>query len=521
MRVRFNGYTLDAERLELSGPKGPVSVEPQVFRLLVYLIENKDKVVSKDELISTLWDGRIVSDATLTSRINLLRNTLGDSGQRQEIIKTYPKRGYRFVGGLARSENPKTEDSADSSSTGAGDTPGAALTVAVLPFNDLGGADKDDFFAEGVTEEVTVALSRSSDFAVVALRSAMALKREAPLVSEAGERLNARYIVRGSVRRSGEQVRVTAQLIDTDLGKNLWAERIDGRMTDIFEIQDKVAQSIAAALPGRIRDNEVRKNLARRVPPSSAYEAYLQAIWGLRRSGDILQAQEDLRKVLSRDDEFALAHAQLAVLQGFSVFVTGRDDPALVTESLAHAHRALALDPTDERVHAKAGMAFLDAGEFPLALRHTQKALDLNPHATESIHFRGCVLSGTGDAADALMLHKQAMTLDPLFPTHYFENVIEAHYLLGQFDQAVAIFEDWDTPHLHVKATIGACFAMSGDVDRARQLVGEFLQSRPAEFQVSDYINAVLRYHAREADRRQWKAGFAKAGLLPETGKAS
>ena len=511
MLLRFGTFTLDTDRQELSTPEGDVPVEPQVLRILLYLIDNKDKVVSKDELIDALWDGRIVSDATLTSRINLLRTTLGDSGRKQAVIRTYPKRGYRFVADLLPETGGGGASPAAADHTSDID---AAPSVAVLPFNDLGGGETEDFFAHGVTEEVTVALSRSSEIAVVALRSAMALGDHNPLVSEAGERLNARYIVNGSVRRSGDRVRVTAQLIDTGPGKNLWADRFEGRTADIFDIQDRVAQSVAAALPGRIRDNEVRWQLAERRPPSSAYESYLRAIWGLRRSGDVLKAQEDLMAALALDEEFALAHARLAVLQGFSVFVTGRDEPAQVAESLAHAHRALSLDPSDERVHASAGMAFLDAGEFGLAIRHTQQALELNPHSIESMHFRGCVLSSTGDPRAGLALQHQVMSLDPLFPTHYFENVIEAHYLLGEYDEAIAIFEDWDKPHQHVTATMSACYAMRGDGDTAKALAGEFLDSRPAGFRVDDYIRAVLRYHAKEADRRRWKQGFEKAGLM-------
>ena len=509
MRARFGNFTLNSDSLELEGPEGLLPIEPQVFKLLLYLIDNKNKVVSKDELMSALWEGRIVSDATLTSRINLLRTTLGDSGQRQAIIKTYPKRGYRFVAELL-DESPSPVSVHDSAERTQKDA--TSPTVAVLPFNDL--ANGDDFFAEGVTEEVTVALSRSSEIAVVALRSAMALQQDSPLLSEAGKRLNARYIVNGSVRRSGSQVRVTAQLTDTDLGRNLWAERFEGQTTDIFEIQDNVARAIAAALPGRIQDNEARKELARRGPPSSAYDQYLHAVWGLRRSGNVLQAIAELKAVLEKDAEFALAHSRLAVLQGFSVFVTGQDDPEVTADSLHHAHRALALDPADERNQAGAAMTFLDAGEFALARHHSAKALELNPHSIESMHFRGCVLGSTGDPQAALAQQHQVMTLDPLHPTHYFENVIEAHYLLEEYEQAIAIFENWDNPHPHVKATIGACYAMNGKVEIGRKLAAEFTGSQPADFRISDYIQATLRYHAREKDRQHWLEGFEKSGLI-------
>ena len=510
MRLRFANFTLNTDSQELEGENGVLPMEPQVFKLLLYLIENKDKVVGKEELFSELWAGKVVSDATLTSRINLLRNTLGDSGQRQDFIKTYPKRGYRFVAELIE-EPTEPLSGAQSLSAPASTTDQQAPSVAVLPFNDLDTAN--DFFAEGVTEEVTVALSRSSELAVIALRSAMALQQDTPLLSDAGKRLQARYIVNGSVRRSGNQVRVTAALTDTDIGSNLWAERFDGATTDIFEIQDKVAQGIAAALPGRIQDNESRRHGDRR-SPSTAYDLYLRAIWGLRRDGDVLKAIEALQAVLAEDESFGLAHSRLATLLGFSVFITGQDDASVTRDSLAHAHRALALDPADERIHAAAAMAFLDAGEFALAQHHSEKALALNPHSIESMHFRGCVTGSTGDPESALRWQHEVMRLDPLHPTHYFENVIEAHYLLGQYDQAIAICENWDKPHDHVKATLGACYAMGGDNERGRQLAQEFSDSRPPDFRISDYVQATLRYHAREADKQHWREGFQASRLI-------
>ncbi len=518
MGIRFLDYEVDHDRLELRGPSGTIPMEPQVFQLLVLLIDNRDRVVSKDELIEHIWDGRIVSDAAVTSRINLVRKAIGDSGSAQSVIRTHPKRGYRFIADVEEADlgRPNTDP-------GSGDwlrPDPSAPSVVVLPFRDLAPPQDRDFLAEGLTEEISVALSRSSDVTVIANRSAMAVEDIAPLVSDVGRTLNAKYVVQGSVQRAGGQVRVTAKVIDSEIGKHLWADLFEGAMNDIFDIQDRVAGSIAAVLPSRIQGTVFRENRSLRKQSLSAYEAFLKATWTLRETGDVFRAIDDLAELLKSHEKYALAHAQLAVLLGFSVFVAGRDDPQVRTRSVAHARQALALDSSDERVLAKSALAFLNTGDFKRALHYSERALALNPHSVEAIHFRACVLYGTGEAEAALDHNHAAMQLDPLFPSHYAESVIESNYLLGRYDTAIEVFENWDRPHQHMALTMAACHAMRGDMDRARRFAQDFRQSMPAGFRLAEFFAAMMRYLEREQDRTHWREGFVRSGLWPGRGKS-
>ncbi len=519
MAIRFLDFELDDQLLELRGPAGAIAMEPQVFKLLRFLIDHRDRVVSKDELVSEIWDGRFVTDAAITSRINLLRKAVGDSGKVQSVIRTVPKTGYRFVADVDLPEKRRPDTGLPAVS--AFEQPDlTAPSVVVLPFRDLSPPEENDFLAEGLTEDISVALSRSSDITVIANRSARAVEDVAPLISDVGRKLQVKYAVRGAVQRAGNRVRVSASLIDTEIGKHIWADRFDGAKDEIFDIQDRVTQSIAAVLPTRIQGTVLEQEHIRAEVSLSSREAYLRAIWNLRQSGDVVRAIDDLGSLLVQDERYALAHAQLAVLLGFSIFVFGRDEETTRVRAIAHARQALALESSDERVLAKAALAFLNDGDFKRALHYSEKALTLNPHSVEAIHFRGCVLYGTGAHEGALDCHRTAMRLDPLFPGHYLESVIETNFLLGRYEEALSIHDSWDRPHPHMSVTMAACNAMAGRMEEAHRFAEDFRKSRPEGFRLADYFSALMRYLAREEDQAHWREGFMRSGLWPEAGKS-
>ena len=234
------------------------------------------------------------------------------------------------------------------------------------------------------------------------------------------------------------------------------------------------------------------------------------------RAADVFGAINDLTELLKSHEKYALAHAQLAVLLGFSVFVAGRDDPDVTTRSVAHARQALALDAPDERVLAKSALAFLNAGDFKRALHYSERALALNPHSVEAIHFCACIHYGTGDAESALDYNRTAMQLDPLFPSHYAESVIESNYLLRRYDTAIEVYENWDRPHQHMALTMAACHAMYGDLERAHRFAEDFRRTRPEGFRLEEFFAAMMRYLEREEDRVHWREGFVRSGLWPD-----
>ena len=238
MQFSFGDHVLDLDRRELRRSGEVVALQPQVFDLLVYLVRNRDRVVSKDDLLAAVWGGRIVSESTLTSRISAVRRAVGDNGEIQRLIRTAHRKGLRFVGHVTEAPAPPR--------------PLAALpdkpSIAVLPFANIGGDPEHEYFADGIVEEIITALSRIRWLFVIARNSSFTYKGRAVDVKQVGQDLNVRYVLEGSVRKAGQGVRISAQLIEAASGAHLWADRFDGSLDDVFELQDKIAIDVAGII---------------------------------------------------------------------------------------------------------------------------------------------------------------------------------------------------------------------------------------------------------------------------------
>jgi len=239
--TRFGAFSLDSEGYVLAKGTEPISLEPQVFNLLYYLLENRDRVVSKDNLIEHVWEGRIVSDAAITSAINLARRAVEDDGKTQAVIKTFPKKGFRFV---AEINNDTTTATTALAPIANHDKP----SIAVLAFENMSGDPEQEYFSDGMAEDLITDLSNISGLFVAARNSSFSFKGQMPYVQEVAEKLGVRFVLEGSVRKMGDRLRVNAQLIDAADGDHLWAKRYDGDMDEIFEFQDRIRTEIVAAL---------------------------------------------------------------------------------------------------------------------------------------------------------------------------------------------------------------------------------------------------------------------------------
>ena len=237
----FEDYAFDPDRRELHRGADVVSIAPQVFDLLDYLIRNRERVVSKDDLINAVWNGRSVSDAALTTRLNVARSAIGDSGGgEQRLIKTLPRKGFRFVGQVreAREVAGPNPGDAPESAPAVPDKP----SIAVLPFANMSGDPEQEYFADGMVEEITTALSRFKWLFVIARNSSFTFKGKAVDIKEVGRRLGVRYVLEGAVRKASGKVRITCQLIEAATGSHIWADRFERDMTDIFALQDDVTR---------------------------------------------------------------------------------------------------------------------------------------------------------------------------------------------------------------------------------------------------------------------------------------
>jgi TolB-like protein len=316
--LRNGEYGFDTDRRELHRGQDIVSVAPQVFDLLDYLIRNRERVVSKDDLIDAIWNGRIVSDAALTTRLNAARIAIGDSGEEQRLIKTLPRNGFRFVGPVLETQGPAGPATADNPI----EPPRSALalpdkpSIAILAFTNLSSDPEQEYFADGMVDDIITALSHFKALFVIARSSSFTYKRRAVDVKQVGRELGVRYVLEGSVRKSADRVRITGQLVDTSTGAHLWAERFDGGLTDIFDLQDQVTESVVGAIAPAVEKAEIER--AKRKPTESldAYALYLRGSDRFYQFTDRQANDEALRlfnSAIELDPDFASAYARAAL----------------------------------------------------------------------------------------------------------------------------------------------------------------------------------------------------------------
>jgi TolB-like protein len=263
LRYLFDDYALDTERRELRRADTPVAIEPKVFDLLAYVIENRQRVVSRDDLIAHVWDGRMVSESALARCIYEARRAIGDSGEAQRLIKTLPSKGLRFVGAVREERQPSEAAEADGRPEKPAPLPlPDRPSIAVLPFDNVSGDREQDYFCDGITEDIITELSRFSELFVIARNSSFQYKGKAAIdVRQVGRDLGVRYVLQGSIRRGGDRVRISAQLADAVTGAQRWAERYDRQLEDVFAVQDEVARTIVAILAAHVNKAEIERTI--------------------------------------------------------------------------------------------------------------------------------------------------------------------------------------------------------------------------------------------------------------------
>jgi TolB-like protein len=325
---RFDDFEIDLGQQELRRGGQTVRIEPQVFELLVFLVRNANRMVTKEELIEAVWQGRVISEAALSSCVSAARRAIGDTGKEQRRIRTASKRGFRFVGPLDEAAPPQTlvsdnaafalESSHAATPVELTPPPGTLAlpdkpSIAVLPFQNMSGDPEQEYFADGLTEDIITGLSRQQWFFVIARNSSFTYKGEAVDVRKVASQLGVRYVLEGSVRKVADRVRVTGQLIDAAHGIHLWADKYDRELENIFELQDEITNRVIGSVGPQILAAEAAR--IRRKPPQSfdAWDLVMQALPHMWRvsAEDQRRAQKFLQQAISLDDEYAHAHALL------------------------------------------------------------------------------------------------------------------------------------------------------------------------------------------------------------------
>jgi TolB-like protein len=389
--ARFGAYALDTERRELKRADELVPIEPQVFDVLVFLIENKERVVSKNDLVASVWRGRTVSESTLTSRINGARRAIGDSGEQQTLIRTIARKGFRFVAEVqsdAGSSLPAARASTE------------RPAIAVLPFSNLSGDPEQEYFSDGITEDIITALSKLRWFLVIARNSSFVYKAHPVHLPQLGRELGVDYVIEGSVRRSGDRVRISAKLNDVASDRQMWAERYDRGLSDIFAVQDEITEAIVAAIEPQLYAAENFR--AQRKPPESldAWDLVMRALshyWRVTRQ-DNMVAQALLEKAVSIDPNYGQALDVLATTYTFTAHMGWMDMAAAMRTAENAANAALLADSEDAWAHLALGNVHLFARRFEDSVAEFETALRLNPNFALAQAYYGLSLAYSGRA---------------------------------------------------------------------------------------------------------------------------
>jgi TolB-like protein len=529
---RFGNFEIDAARQELRRAGEAVHIEPQVFDLLVHLVQNRDRIVSKDELIDTIWRGRAISEAALSSCVSAARRALDDNGNDQALVRTLHKRGFRFVGDVDESSAPAAitagrsplmqlalPDAAGAVSTAEPAPLSDRPSIAVLPFENMSCEEDQEYFADGLTEDIITGLSRQPWFSVIARNSSFTYKGQAVDVRDVAAQLGVRYVLEGSVRKAANRVRVTGQLIDAANGNHLWAEKYDRELADIFALQDDITNRVIGSVSPHILVAEAAR--VERKPPLSidAWDLVMQSVphmWRMNTQ-EHARAQALLRKAIELDGNYAHAHALLGwtYVSMFNLD-TRRPIGEFTEEALAAGARAIALDDEEPWAHLVLGLGHARRRRPRLAFRHLTKSVELSPSFALGYAGLGYALACGGQPESGLQALEDAHRLSPRDPflAIYAPTVrYMALFALERYEEAIAVCRATTAIHPnHAGAwrLMTVSLGLLGKIDEARNALAHTQMLQPDLSSAHVESNTV---YANPADRSRFIEGLRKAGL--------
>jgi TolB-like protein/tetratricopeptide (TPR) repeat protein len=510
---RFGDCVLDIDRRELQRGSKMISIGPQVFDLLVYLVQNRGRVVSKDNLLEAVWGGRIVSESTLTSHINAVRKAIGDTGDEQALIRTVPRKGFRFVGEISEVTSPTVAE--PKQPLALPDKP----SIAVLPFQNFSGDPEQEYFADGIVDDMVTALSRMRWLFVIARNSSFTYKGRAVDVKQVGRELGVRYVLEGSVRKAANRVRITGQLIDTSTGVNLWADRFEGPLEDIFNLQDQITTSVVGAIAPQLEQAEIER--AKRKPTESldAYDYYLRAMasYYLRTRETIGDALPLFYRAIELDPNFASAYGMAAWCYGWrkiNGWMTDRAKEIAETGRLARRAAELGQDDAVALSRGAHALAFV-VGDLDTAATFVDRAIVLNPNLAGAWYASGWVRVWLGETDVAIDHFAYAMRLSPLDP-HIIgmqAGTAFAHFLADRYDEASSWADRalWaQANYLTTLVVAAASNALGGRLAEAQETIARLRELDP-KMSVRNFKDWAP--FCRPEDLTKFEDGLRKAGL--------
>jgi TolB-like protein/Tfp pilus assembly protein PilF len=517
---RFATFTLDPGRNRLQSDGRQIDLRPKSFDLLRQLVENPDRLIPRDELMRAVWPDVIVTDDSLKRCISEIRAALGD--ERQEMIRTIPRRGYLFTVPVARIDSAETVASIASEPADP-DRP----SIAVLPFFNMSGDPDQDYFSDGISEDLTTMLSKFAGLLVIARNSAFQFKGRHVDMKHIGRELGVRYLLEGSVRRDAQRVRITAQLIDAATARHLWAETYDRELADVFAVQDDVARRIVVSLIAHVNKSEIDR--ARRKTPEklAAYDLYLRGNPMMKslpretRGETIVAARALFERSIAIDPDFAPAYHALADTYMAAWFAPaafepiGREfhRPETLQRAFALAHKAVELDGGMAEAHAT--LAWIMHWQYRRAesLSAFERAIARNPNFLEGSYRYGIALIHHGRTQEGIDFLHRVLRLDPFHPPFYESCLGTGYYMQGRYAEALELLRI-ATQRIQGYRMFGtwhaAAAAQMGHAREAAAALADLKQVEP-DLTISKWLDFIRL--AKPEDAQRTVEGLRKAGL--------
>ena len=497
----FSGFTLDLHRGVLRNRRGAVDLRPKAFHLLACLVENAGRVMPKEELLDTIWPDVTVTEDSLTQCIGELRRALG---QAAAAIKTVPRRGYVFE-----------EEALEAIRAARAAEPAAAVangrpSIAVMPFRNLSSDPDQEFFTDGLTEDIITDLSNVPGFFVIARESTFAYKGMSTDVRQIAQVLGVKYVLEGSARRSVQRLRINVQLIDAAGGGNhVWAERFDRDLADVFVVQDEISRRVVEAITGKLAPFLV----VERYRPSNleAYDLCVRArtLWAQDKASTQI-TQSLLEHAVAIDPGYCEAHWRLAMALIHSWLHWGEPEEPNRPNAIAHARRAVDLDPNDSCAHGASGFVLSYERHWDEAEVHYETSIRLNPNDANALVLLADFKTLIGEPQQGVQSAERAMRLNPHPPHWYYWNLGFAQFANGQYDDAARTLRREETYRTASRRILAASLALLGRISEAREEAKLFLSTSP-HWRISKWVESQPFKNPKDA--KQWIDAYRLAGL--------
>jgi adenylate cyclase len=524
-KLAVNGVIADFDSETLRTNLGhSVVLRPQAFAVLRYLTEHADRLVTKDELMDALWPGLAVTDDSLVQCIHEIRRAFQDNDR--ILLKTAPKRGYRLVLPADPGHRPSGEpegpaDAARESWLGAASAVDggnlaerAKVSIAVLPFVNMSSNPDQEYFSDGITEDVITDLSRWKTIAVASRNSTSRFKGQRVDTQTAGRELGVRFLVEGSVRRLGESIRITVQLSDAPTGNQVWAERYDRPMANLFALQDEVVRSIVGTLIGRVYVSAAEH--LRRRPPSNpaAYDLTMRGNWlAWDQPSTRVEAKRCFEQAINLDPGYGLPHSLLALILIYDCHRMLAESREVLDRAFVLAKRGVELAGHESTSHMALAFLYMERRSFDRALSHMERAVEINPVDPTTQADLGLLLSRIGRAEEGLNHLRDARRIDPYFgPSWYWPTLGITQFVLRHYVEALADFDRSELRGADTTAIVAGCCAKLGHVTRARELVARCLAIQPG----ATIGDLVARTVFKEASDSEHLAECLRLAGMPE-----